>query len=82
MTLRAQAVTVRYGRRIAVNAVTLEVAPGEVLAILGANGSGKSSLLRALAGVQRCEGTLAWSEGAAPGARDRLYAAGPRFGRR
>ena len=68
MTLQAQALTVRYGRRIAVDAVTLEVAPGEVLAILGANGSGKSSLLRALAGVQRCQGTMAWTGSAAPGA--------------
>jgi len=66
--LRAHAVTVRYGRRTAVDAVSLEVAPGEVLAILGANGSGKSSLLRALAGVQRCQGVLAWNESAAPGA--------------
>lgn len=66
MSLRAHAVTVRYGRRAAVDGVTLDAAPGEVLAILGANGSGKSSLLRALAGVQPCGGTLAW-EGQAPG---------------
>src|SRR4051794_41390301 len=36
MNLRAQTVTVRYGHRVAVDAVTLNVAPGEVLAILGA----------------------------------------------
>lgn len=67
MSLQAQSVTVRYGRRVAVDGVTLEAAPGEVLAILGANGSGKSSLLRALAGVQPCQGTLAWDGRAAPG---------------
>ena len=67
MSLRAQGVTVRYGRRVAVDGVTLDAAPGEVLAILGANGSGKSSLLRALAGVQPCQGTLVWDGRAAPG---------------
>ena len=60
-----EAVTVRYGRRVAVDAVTLDAAPGEVLAILGANGSGKSSLLRALAGVQPYGGMLAWDGDAA-----------------
>lgn len=36
----------------AVDRVSLEVAPGEVLALLGASGSGKSSLLRAVAGLE------------------------------
>ena len=67
MRLQADAVTVRYGRHTAVDAVTLEARPGEVLAILGANGSGKSSLLRALAGVQRCGGQVRW-DGQARGA--------------
>ena len=40
--------------------------PGEVLALLGANGSGKSSLLRALAQVQAHSGTIAWDGAAAP----------------
>lgn len=58
MSLVARRVTVRYGSRMAVDAVSLEARPGEVLAILGANGSGKSSLLRALAGVQACTGAV------------------------
>ncbi len=65
MSLQARAITVRYGRRLAVDAVTLDVEPGETLVILGANGSGKSSLLRALAGVQPHQGTLAWNGGTA-----------------
>ena len=56
MSISARAVTVRYGRRVAVDGVDLHAEPGEVLAILGANGSGKTSLLRALAGVQPCGG--------------------------
>ncbi|MGI4792611.1 MAG: ABC transporter ATP-binding protein [Janthinobacterium lividum] len=56
--ISARDVTVRYGGRVAVDGVCLEARPGEVLAILGANGSGKTSLLRALAGVQACGGTV------------------------
>ena len=67
MNLQAQAVTVRYGKRVAVDQVTLQAVPGEVLAILGANGSGKSSLLRALAGMQPCGGTLTWNGLPRPG---------------
>ena len=66
MRLRAAGVGVRYGARIAVDSVSLEARPGEVLAILGANGSGKSSLLRALAGAQVHSGSIAWDGGAAP----------------
>ena len=58
MSLRAISVQVRYGARLAVAAVSLTAAPGEVLVLLGANGSGKSSLLRALAGQQRHQGQI------------------------
>ncbi len=69
MILRAQSVGVRYGARVAVEGVDLHAHPGEVLAVLGANGSGKSSLLRALAGVQAHSGEVAWDgAAAAPGA--------------
>jgi zinc/manganese transport system ATP-binding protein len=44
-------VTVRYGRRIALEAVSGEFAPGSLTAIVGANGAGKSTLLAAIAGV-------------------------------
>jgi len=43
---------VRYGPTVAVDRVSLDVAPGEVVALLGASGSGKSSLLRAVAGLE------------------------------
>jgi iron complex transport system ATP-binding protein len=64
--LAARDVGVRYGAVHAVRGATLTAQPGEVLALLGANGSGKTSLLRALAGVQRCSGAVAWDGGAAP----------------
>ena len=48
--LRARGVTVRYGGVVAVREVDLDVAPGQVVALMGRNGSGKSSLLWALQG--------------------------------
>ena len=46
-------VSVRLGRRAALEAVTLAVEAGEVLGVLGANGAGKTTLLRAALGLQR-----------------------------
>jgi branched-chain amino acid transport system ATP-binding protein len=47
---------VRYGRRIAVYDVTLHVAAGELVALVGHNGSGKTSVLRAAAGLVAVDG--------------------------
>ena len=51
--LRAANVTIRYGKRTAVDDVSLSVAPGSVYALLGRNGAGKSSLVRTLIGQLR-----------------------------
>jgi len=59
LSVRGLAVT--YGDLRAVNGVDLEVAAGEVVALLGASGSGKSSLLRAVAGLEDvAAGEVAW----------------------
>lgn len=60
LSVRGLAVT--YGDLRAVNGVDLEVAAGEVVALLGASGSGKSSLLRAVAGLEDvAAGEVAWA---------------------
>ena len=56
--LKVEGLTVRYGGGPAVDNVSLEVQSGSVAALLGANGAGKSSTLRAIAGLEKCEGRI------------------------
>jgi len=53
MLLEARDIDVVYGRTHAVRQVSLRIDSGEIIAVLGANGAGKSSLLKALQGVVR-----------------------------
>lgn len=49
--LRLEEVTKRFGATVAVNAVSVDVAAGELLAVVGPSGCGKSTLLRLIAGL-------------------------------
>ena len=51
MLLSVKNLTVHYGKAIAVNGVSLEIAEGAVVTIIGANGAGKSTILKALSGL-------------------------------
>ena len=50
--LRLQNVTKRFGARVVLNQVSLEVAAGEYIAIVGDSGIGKSTLLNVIAGLE------------------------------
>jgi branched-chain amino acid transport system ATP-binding protein len=51
-----------YGDARALDGVSLEVGKGEIVAIVGANGAGKSSLIRSIAGIEVYSGTVRFKE--------------------
>jgi len=51
--VRLRDVTVRYGRRVALENISGAFAPGSLTAVVGANGAGKSTLLATIAGTVR-----------------------------
>jgi heme exporter protein A len=61
--LTASALTVSRGERVLFSDLSLSLASGEALALTGANGAGKTSLLRTLAGFIRPDaGTIAFAD--------------------
>ena len=58
MTVTLHNVSVRYGKTLAVDRISLVAKHGEVTALVGPNGSGKSSLLKAVAGLLRSDGEI------------------------
>lgn len=56
--LTVKQLRVRYGPIVAVDGIDLEVGEGELVVLLGSNGAGKSSLLRALSGLESATGEI------------------------
>ena len=56
--MKLEHVTKRYGDRLALDDLSLELEEGRITAILGESGAGKTTLLNILAGLISCEGTV------------------------
>lgn len=54
--LSARGLVKRYGRVVALDHADFDLMPGEILAVIGDNGAGKSSLIKALSGAIRPDG--------------------------
>ena len=75
-TLVLRGIDAFYGRAQALFGVQLEVAPGEVVALIGRNGAGKSTLLKSVIGLVSARGAIEFGgrriEELTPHARARL----------
>lgn len=56
--LRATGISVRFGGRLAVDNAHMEVAPGEIVGLIGTNGAGKSTLINAIGGFVPSKGRV------------------------
>lgn len=56
--IEARQLSVRYGRKAAVQDLNFSIPPGRVVGLLGHNGAGKTTLMKALVGLKRAEGNL------------------------
>ncbi len=61
--MRARNLVKRYGRVTALNGSDLDLYPGEILAVIGDNGAGKSSLIKALSGALVPDTGEIWLDG-------------------
>ena len=51
-----------YGKSHVLHGVSFDVNPGEIVALLGRNGSGRSTTAKAIMGLVHAEGTLRWKD--------------------
>ena len=69
-------VEARYGAVHALHGVTLDIAEGEIVAVLGANGAGKTTTLRAVSGTVRRSGRIELAGNALRGGPEAVARAG------
>jgi branched-chain amino acid transport system ATP-binding protein len=58
--LQIRNLTVHYGAISAVRGIDLDIAPGEIVALIGANGAGKTTVARAIAGLLPYQGDIVY----------------------
>ena len=59
--LRVEGLNAGYGEMAVLRDVTLEIARGEIVALVGSNGAGKTTLLRALSRLIPSTGRIAFA---------------------
>ncbi|MDM0020108.1 ABC transporter ATP-binding protein [Variovorax saccharolyticus] len=60
--LKLQDIHAYYGKSHVLHGVSFDVGPGEIVALLGRNGSGRSTTAKAIMGLVHAEGTLRWKD--------------------
>ncbi len=60
--LSVENLTIAYGNIKAVDDISFEVYEGEIVTLIGANGAGKSSTLRAISGIVPCSGRIIYRQ--------------------
>ena len=60
--LKLQDIHAYYGKSHVLHGVSFDVGPGEIVALLGRNGSGRSTTAKAIMGLVHAEGTLRWRD--------------------
>ena len=58
--LKLENVNAFYGKSHVLQGVSLEVRPGEIVALLGRNGSGRSTTAKAIMGLVKAQGSISW----------------------
>ena len=74
--VKAEGVHKRFGRLEVLKGISLEVAPGEVMCLIGPSGSGKSTFLRCINHLEKINRGRLWVDGELVGYRqagDKLY---------
>ena len=74
--VKAEGVHKSFGRLEVLKGVSLEVQPGEVVCMIGASGSGKSTFLRCINHLERIDSGRLWVDGRLVGYRqsgDKIY---------
>jgi ABC-2 type transport system ATP-binding protein len=58
MTISARGLAKRYGKSVAVDRIDFDIAPGRIVGLIGPNGSGKTTTLKAMLGLIDFEGDM------------------------
>jgi len=60
--IEVKEVSVKYKKKVAIKNANVKIAPQEIVGFMGADGAGKSSLMKAMAGVKEFEGEISFKD--------------------